>query len=51
MQSDHIKAAIIGYWRMGATLDQICAMTGVVFWKIEKIIEDFNQSQLSKNDD
>ena len=38
--TEHQKSAIVGYWRCGAPLEQICVVTGISFWKIEKIITD-----------
>lgn len=34
------KAAIIGFWRSGASLEHIIAITGITYWEIEKLIEE-----------
>lgn len=39
----NIKSAIIGYWRQGATLDEIKALTGVSKWDIAEIIAAYAQ--------
>ena len=36
------KSAIIGYWRSGAPIEQICWITGMKYYKIEKIIKDYD---------
>lgn len=37
---DHkIKAAIIGHLRNGASVQVVCAITGIPIWEIDKIIE------------
>ena len=41
MITQYEKAAIIGYWRGGAPLEQICWIMGKPFWKIEKTIEEY----------
>ncbi len=37
---DHIKSAIIGYWRSGAGLKQITEISGLDILKIIRIISD-----------
>ncbi|HXR85050.1 MAG TPA: hypothetical protein VN722_12110 [Hanamia sp.] len=34
-------AAIIGYWRSGASYDEISSVTGLFYWIIEKIITQY----------
>lgn len=38
-----MKAAIIGYWRMGAKIETIMWLSGVSYHGIEKIIEDYQK--------
>lgn len=40
---DNIKSAIIGYWRQGATLDEIKAITGFSKEDIAEIIAAYAQ--------
>lgn len=42
------KAAIIGYWRSGATYEQIVVTTGLYYHQIEKVISEY-QNELNKN--
>jgi len=39
------KAAIIGYWRSGATSEQISVITGFFFWQIEKVISEYQNKK------
>lgn len=41
--TDHEKAAIIGYWRSGASMMEISAISGYPVWLVEKIIEDYSK--------
>ena len=41
MTTEYILSAIIGYWRSGASLEQICVVTGMKYWKVESIIENY----------
>jgi hypothetical protein len=45
---DHIISAIVGYWRCGATLEQICVLKGIEYYKVVKIIENY-QKQLTND--
>lgn len=45
--TNETKSAIIGYWRCGAILEQICVITGIAFWKIDKIITDYKNTQIN----
>lgn len=38
---DEVKAAIIGYWRMGATIDEIMSITNLRYMVIQQIINDY----------
>lgn len=35
------KAAIIGYWRMGATWIEIVGITGYPEWKIKQVVKQY----------
>lgn len=35
------QSAIIGFWRMGAPIEQICHVTNVPYQKVELIIEKY----------
>ena len=41
--SNELKAAVIGYWRNGATLAEVCAATGLFYLVIKKIILNYQQ--------
>ena len=43
------RSAIIGYWRMGAPLEQIALITGIYYFTIEKIILDYELTLSLKN--
>lgn len=38
-----MESAIIGYWRMGATMEEMCAATGLYYLVIKKIIESYKK--------
>ena len=35
------KSAIVGFWRCGAPIEQICWITNVKYWKVEEIINNY----------
>jgi len=37
------KAVIIGLWRMGAVIEQMCFVLKTPAYKIEKVIEDYKK--------
>ena len=41
MTTENVISAIIGYWRMGATLNEMNSITSVPVSVIEKIILDY----------
>ncbi len=41
--NEYVKAAIIGFWRSGATTEQICVVTGLFYPVIQKIINDYKR--------
>lgn len=41
--TEYEKAAIIGYWRSGASYDEIVTVTGLLYWKIEKVITEYQK--------
>jgi len=43
MTENNLHSAIIGYWRQGATLDEIKAITGVSKLEIAEIIATYAQ--------
>lgn len=43
MKIKNLYSAIIGYWRQGATLDEIKAITGVSKWEIAGIIASYSR--------
>lgn len=47
---DNVKSAIIGYWRMGATMDEIMAVTNLGFMVIQQIISDFEKQNQFRGD-
>lgn len=47
--NQHQKAAIIGYWRSGATYEQIVVTTGLYYHQIEKVILEY-QKQLNQTE-
>lgn len=40
---DDVKAAIIRYWRMGATIDEIMSITNLRYMVIQQIINDYEK--------
>lgn len=38
---DNVKSAIIGYWRCGATIDEIMSITNIRYMVIQQIINDY----------
>lgn len=44
MIDDYLRAAIIGYWRSGATHEAIMPVTGIPYWKIEKVILEYEKT-------
>lgn len=40
---NHVKSAIIGYWRSGAELIQIMLLMGMPYSDVEKIIENYKK--------
>ena len=36
-------SAIIGHWRNGASILEICGATGLMDYQIEKVIKDYEQ--------
>lgn len=42
------KAAIIGHWRGGATLEQIIVATYILYWKVKEIIDEYKELNVSK---
>lgn len=41
--TEYEKAAIIGYWRSGASLGTICDLTGLDCIKIVKVITEYQK--------
>lgn len=39
------RSAIIGYWRSGASLNEIMWITGLMFREVEKIINQYSKEQ------
>jgi hypothetical protein len=42
--TEYEKAAIIGYWRSGASWMEIAAILGYPVWMVEKIVNDYLKS-------
>lgn len=42
--SENLRSAIIGYWRSGASVEQIIAITGLGYLQIMTIIEAINNN-------
>jgi len=40
----NVRAAIIGYWRSGASIEQIIALTGVYYLQVAAVIESINNN-------
>lgn len=40
---DEVKSTIIGYWRMGATIDEIMSITNLRYMVIQQIINDYEK--------
>jgi hypothetical protein len=38
------KSAIIGYWRCGSSIEQICVITGVYYTVIAKLIKTYTDA-------
>lgn len=43
--TEHIKAAIIGYWRSGATKEEIVGLIGIPYGFIERIIGEYENKE------
>ena len=39
------KSAIIGMWRCGAIIEQICVVMNMKYWKVEEIINQYKYNQ------
>lgn len=44
-----LKAAIIGYWRSGATIEEIIGITGLLYREVVAVIEEYRNHPFSKN--
>lgn len=43
-----LQAAIKGYWRMGATIEEICGVTGLHHFVIKRLIIHFKINENGK---
>jgi hypothetical protein len=42
----YLIAAIKGYWRMGATIEEIIGVTGLKYWELEYLFSEFQKDHL-----
>lgn len=45
--TQHEKAAIIGYYLMGANMNEMVGVTGLDWYEIEKVIQDYSKTKKS----
>lgn len=48
--TEHVKAAIIGYWRMGASKEEMAGLTGVPYFFVERIIIDQQSKDVTQQE-